>query len=493
MPEDTATIICTRRNKKLQDKTDIFNLVYDSYKGGKHYTDGNHLWNISTKESSQDFELRKERAIYINIIKPIISLLSAKLYSREVKRNFPPSLDYVKENVGNGKSISKFMQDFAILSGLMTMGVLIDSPSEQELIDKQILTKKDAVESGKHPYVKRYFPWQIRDFYFDEMGKLEWVILDDTFYNAVNPFEKPEKQERYTLWTKTEFKRYRRVKDSDNPKKAVYELEIEGKHPVGYVPFNMKSWEDSDDDNISDTSFEDAAIIARQIYNVMSYLDEMIAAGTFKHLFYPAPGPEKIPQEFLMNGTSGAMVTFFNGQFGQPFYAGADLQSVAPFIQAIEYYSAKIYEIFGQDQDRDKKYIQSGVAKELEFSKSETMLKSAAHTLEELEEWILITMSKYHTDITDSERGEIEVEYQKEYQSEDIDAKLAQLFQITTTPFDSLNKESWAEIVKVILAKTDNAKMKKILSEIYQASEGGPSGTESDKNTLPEGDTEGIT
>ena len=444
--------LLNRRHPKLAEKADIHKLLSDSYRGGQVYIDNDHLWRYSSREPEFQFADRLKRAVYINDIRPIVDILVSKLYANDVHRLIPDELKFVKENIGGGISIETFMKRLSTHSAMYTCGVLVDSPSVERL--EGIETLKDQIDANVNPYAKIYMPWQIRDFYLNGYGEIEWVLLDDTECLGGNPFADEKKKRLYTLWTDTTYQKF-------SLEGKTVELISEGEHPCQEVPFMFVNWQEQDSDFISDTSFETAAILSRQIFNVMSYLDEMLAAGTFKHLFYPG-STKDLPPDFTKNGVSGSAVTGFDGTKGTPFFAGQDLQNVAPFIEAINYYKKNILSLFGMDEDHDKKYVQSGIAKSLEFSKSENLIKSAASNMEEVEEWIMIFLGRWL-----GKELSVEVEYNKKYQQEDVDAELARLLQITMTPYKTVNQEAWAQTVKLLLSNIDNKKLKEIMSEIY--------------------------
>jgi hypothetical protein len=58
-----------------------------------------------------------------------------------------------------------------------------------------------------------YLPFNIVNFHFDKTGILEWVILDNTYYNNPDPLIKGEVIKIHRLWTKEYYQDFEIITD----------------------------------------------------------------------------------------------------------------------------------------------------------------------------------------------------------------------------------------------------------------------------------------
>ncbi len=421
--QEQLKIIATRTSSKINSKKSIWKLISDSYAGGETYIKSNNLFQY-VKEGSPEHKNRKARSVFLNHVQPIADTLAGFIFSHDVKREVPSNLNYIIEKASKGKCLDAFMQIVATHSMMYTTAILVDSPSFNP---EEIRTANDRNEAGLNPYCVMYYPWQIRDFHLDDEGELEWIILDDCGIDSSDPFSEEKKKELYSLWTRDSLLRVEVKKDEE--KKDVYSVEKELNHNLGIVPVVLSNFRDADDDSISETPFEDIALLDRAIYNYLSYLDEMIAAGTFKMLFVPIEKESDLPKELITQGVSNLTVFPYNGKLSNsPEFKGAGLDSIEPFIKVIELYLKEIFNKVGLDKDQEKAYVQSGVAKALEYKKAESFLSVGADQLEETEKKIFRILSKWEG-MTDADAN-IEIEYQEKFTEEELDTTITRLMQM---------------------------------------------------------------
>lgn len=453
-----ANEIATRRHPQIAQKERIWSLISDSYAGGDVYLRGSHLIQYP-KESTVGHEARKKRSVYFNHVQPLADMLAGFIYSRKIERKIPTQLQYMVEQASKRKSLDSFIQTVAIHSLLYTCGILVDSPSDAG----EYLTEADRQEAGKNPYCVLYMPNRIRDFYCDDEGCLEWVLLDNSTTDASDPLKPGMIKKVYRLWTRTEIIDYNiEIKNNQSEAQEIARRE----HTLGVVPFIFVNWRDVDEDYICETPFEDIALLDRQIYNCLSYLDEMLAAGTFKMLFFPVGSKEDIPQAVIDAGVGGSSFVVFNMESkSPPFFAGHTLDDVAPFVSAMQMYMGEIYSKVGLDKDQEKLYVQSGVAKDLEFQKCEAMLRLGAKQLEQTEKKIFELAAMWTGGTADG----VEITYGVDFQSDRIDDQLTRLYTLSMQPFEKLKKASLKKIVGMVLADLPEQDRTEIIAEIDAA------------------------
>lgn len=456
MEESPYSIIATRRNSKLSAKSDIYKLLSDSYKGGFDYVNAtpSHLEQYD-REYSGAYKKRQKRSVYINFLQPIVDLLVGFIFKDPPNRSdIPPELEFMTENASKRKGMNSFMQAVATQSASMTVGVLVDSPSFDPA---QYQTEADRIAAGLQPYACMYMPWQIRDFACDDQMNLLWVLLDDCRTEKSDPLKPAQERKIFKLWTRSFYQDFEIKQDQVTKTEKV----VPGDpmpHRLGEVPFHFVNWRDIDDDYVSDSPMEDIAIISRMIYNIMSYLEEMLASGTFKTLFFPVKSKDDIPEAITKKGVSESPVATFDGTLSNvPFFAGAKLEEIAPFVQAFDLYKRQIYAKVGMDVDRDKTYVQSGAAIGKEFQKTEALLKAGSEAMEECEEFIYRMAALWQGKKLDE--SQIEVEYIRDYQQADIAAEFTRLKAVYDMALPDLSRLALEKIAKMIFPDEDAKKL----------------------------------
>jgi len=453
MSDTPYSIIASRRNSKLAAKDSIYKLLSDSYKGGYDYINAkpSHLEQYE-REYTEAYNKRQKRSVYINFVQPIVDLLTGFVYREPPNRSkVPPSLEIITERASKRKGMTSFMMSLCPQAIMMTMGVLVDSPAFDSTVYQ---TEADRLSAGLQPYACMYFPWHIRDFACDSQMKLEWVLLDDSHTVKNDPLKKAEDVKVYRLWTKQKYQDFEIKDDAQSGTKTVV-MTKEGTHGLGEVPFHFVNVRDSDDDHVSDSPLEDIGILSRMIYNIMSYLDEMLASGTFKTLFYPILNKEDIPEAVKKKGLSDSPVATFNGNMSkQPYFDGAKLEEVEPFIQAFNLYKLQIFSKVGMDVDRDKTYIQSGAAMGKEFQKTEALLRGISEAMEECEKFIYRMAALWQR-----EKIEVEVEYSKNYQPADVAAEFERLKAVYDMAQPDMSRLALEKIAKIVFPDEDAKKI----------------------------------
>lgn len=446
--QDAYDIIRTRRNAKLESKDSIYRLLSDSYRGGYEYVSKSHLEQYE-REWTKAYDKRKKRSVYINFLQPIVDLLTGFLWAQPVSRKIPEKLKPIEKKASKRKSIDAFMQAVATQAQSYTVGVLVDSPSFDPNV---IRTEADRLAAKVQPYACIYTPWQIRDFACDEMMNLEWVLLDDSRTVKVSPIEKAEYKKIYRLWTRSYYQDFEIKEDAKNsviPQEPVA-------HNIGEVPFNFVNFRDIEDDFISDSPMEDIAILSKAVYNVMSYLEEMLASGTFKSLFFPVMSKDDLPEEVTKKGLSDSPIVAFNASAGKgPYFDGAKLEEISSFKEALNIYILEIFRKIGMDVDRDKTYVQSGSAMGKEFQKTEALLKAGSQALEECETFIFRIAGKWMGENYSDEQ--IKIEYTREFQQSDVAAEFMRLKAVYDMALPDLSRIALEKIVKMLFPK-ENAK-----------------------------------
>jgi hypothetical protein len=456
--------IFSQRHPKLREKEDVYKLIYDSYLGGTRYKQGNYLKKYP-KESVRSFDARKSRAIYFNQLSPIVDMLSGLLFANEPIRTLPSKIQPVLNTIGGSKKINEFMRTVEAYSFMFTIGILVDVKSYDSSI---VRTKRDRKELGIEPYAIIYMPHDIVDFDVNfSDGDLNWVLLDNSYRDHSDPYKPAIDVKIRRLWTREFYQDF--VWDG---KSVSFGEQIP--HNLGVVPFRMHSWRDDDDDMIGETPCEDIAYISRLIYNSMSYMDEMLASGTFKMLTYPSVDG-KVPKNLETGGVGAlSVIPYQVDSSTTPGFIGASLNDIDPFIKAMEFYMAEILKKVGMSTDETKEFVKSGKAKKIDLEKMRALLISGASKAGRLEEWIFKIAGKWQGEDIDAN-----IEYNSSYSNEDLETEIDMLTGLLVHPIKTLRVNVLNLLVKKLLASNlPQSELESIYKEI--------------KNKITE-DTMGIT
>ena len=434
--------IFKNRHPELKKKADNWNLIYNSYIGGVAFKEAGYLIQYP-KESNHSFKIRKTRAVYFNQVSPIVDMLSGLLFMNKPTRVTPKEQNYLLTDISGDKHIDEFMRIVAAHTFLFTCAILVDAPNYDIATAP---TEKDRKEQNLHPYATLYLPFRIRDFNINPSdGELDWIVLDNSYYDHSDPFKNGETVTRYTLWTRTGHQDFER-RGLDGIITSVTDKEIP--HNIGYVPVRLASWRDDNNDFVSETICEDMAMVSKLIYNNLSYMDEMLAAGTFKMLAYPSKDGG-IPDELKAGGVGNLGIIPYNIESSNPpSFIGASLGDIDPFIKAITFYMTEILKKVGLSTDEQKEFVKSGAAKKIDFQKMRALLISGALMMSKLEEWIFKTAALWEgRPIT----SDLKVEYTSAFSDEDLETEVTMLTSLLVLPIKSLQKNATKLIVKKVM------------------------------------------
>ncbi|MCP4648802.1 MAG: hypothetical protein GY853_01800 [PVC group bacterium] len=430
----------TIRHPELKKRENNWQLIYHSYVGGVEYSEAGYLIKYP-KESMGSFTKRKERAVYFNQMSPIVDMISGMLFLNKPTREIPQELKYFETSItpSGDKNLNEFMRLVAAYSFMFTCGVLIDSP---EFDPEEVKTKKDRVDNKLNPYSVLYLPFKIRDFYVnEESGELEWILLDNSYIDHSDPFLKSENIYKYTLWDREKAVDYTRRGERNEvlPGEERY-------HNLGFVPFRFVSWRDDNSDFIAETVCEDIAMVSKLIYNNMSYMDEMLASGTFKMLAYPTKDGST-PDELSQGGVGPLSILPYDLiSHTEPSFIGAELSGIDPFVKAINFYMTEILKKVGLSTDEMKEFVKSGTAKRIDMEKMRALLTSGAMMMSKLEEWMMFTAAKWEGKSVDGR-----VDYTSSFSDEDLETEVTLLTGLLVHPVKSLKIEVLSLLVRKLL------------------------------------------
>lgn len=452
-------IIASRRHPTILAKESIWKMIELNYYGGEYYKNGGYLFQYP-KESDGSFQKRIERSVLFNQLAPVVDLLVGFIFGQAVQRTNTEQIEFMVENASKGAGIDLFMRSVAKWSLMFTCGVLVDSPNFDP-VDVQTELQREQAELN--PYAVLYKPERIRDFSVDKLGNLIWVLLDNSYLDNSDPLVPDKEVVKYRLWTVTDWTDYI-IDPGDGSGDGEITASDPVPHDVGYVPFKFVSWRDDDSDFIAESICEDLALINQSIFNDTSYMDEMLAGGTFKMLLWPS-ADGKAPTALTQGISELGIIPYPIEASKEPKFIGAELKEVTPFIESQEYKIKEFLKKVGMDNDEEKSFVKSGAARKLDFEKVKTILTGGAITLAATELWIYDTAMKWL-----GKENTAEVSYSTDFLNDDNIEKMAAYSEASLLPYDSTKKA--AHKLMATLAFSDDISsedMAEILKEIDEA------------------------
>lgn len=452
---DKAKLIATRQSEKIKAKLPIWTLIYNAYKGGSSFINEENLQQLVIEENSK-YKKRLSRADYTNHTQQLIDVLVGFVFSNAVKREIEPKYSYINDSIYKGKSLQSLMNMVASNCLKSTVGILVDSP----MLD--ITTEKERIDNGLSPYVVYYTPEQICDFETNDKGELEWIILDNSYLDKSNPFEEPTMKIIKRLWTKDFYQDVETIKKAN--KEIEYVLGEEITHTLGLIPFIFVNCRDNDSDNICDSPFEDIVLKSRTIFNYNSWANETLGASSFQILTFPYLDQNDLNEiqglfDVSKGGASDINVYPYKAGTSAPAFIKPD-NSVEDHIKMINQMSEEILNKFGMKQETKGSW-ESGVAKSIDFSKTEAFLKSLSLQLQECERKIIQYCSMY-------EQKEIDViiEYPFTYEKSDIEKELLRLNNAFTIPSTLVQNKAYKEIANILFPDMEQKEIDAISNDI---------------------------
>lgn len=467
---DIQKLVLNRRSPALAAREDIHQLIYDSYHAGVEYTRNGHL-HQHYLECDYDYKKRLERSVYISHVKTLIDIIIGFIYQGDPQRTVAAELRYAVDRINPTTSLDVFMQKTAALSACFTVAILIDAPAFDPEIVKSLADREAA---GLNPYAKRYLPFQIRDYSLDEKNKLNWIIFQDDYEIADDPFAKNVPVIVRSVWTKTDCTRYYYRKEERQGRggepEIVFDHEEKTVHALGEVPVILTSFRDIDSSTFVESFAENLALLDKCIYNYLSLLDVLLSKNAIKPLMYPSRDgnvPEGLNDAAALSKLT--VIPYPLEVTNKPFYLETTNTEIESYITSINLLLQEIRNLVGLSAEQSFSGI-SGTAKSIELQKLTSLLKQGSKNLERVENEIMRLVCLW-----EKKTYNYSIEYQHEFNNEDIDILINQLNQLLTIDSKTLRALSVREMVKKILPSTDEKTMQIILDEVNeQATPAGP-------------------
>lgn len=377
---------------------ELYKLLRDSYDGMGGYADCSYL-RKHERESEAKYKQRQDLAYYLNYFKPCVDAHVAPIFKslaiREWKGAGAATWEIYANDVDfRGTELKDFMKQVAHKSKIYgTCFIVMD---RVETLGELTLA---ALEEDRNniPYTFIVDPVSVEEVEVDKFGRItKFVYYEQDAYN-----EGARAKRTLTIdgW---------KLEDSKGEKQGAWEL---GCVPVIPVP----SKNDNETFNpLPPSEFISIAKTNQSIYNMSSWLNDILINQTFSVLVYPSNNETE-----LTIGTSNAL--------GFPPEASHEPKFIAPAADPANILHAEIdrlqqecYRMAGVVNVTGVKSEQSGVAKAWDFERTNQVLSDFADILESVE----LRIAKLFQRFTKVE-FEYTVNYPNDFSIADVQTELA--------------------------------------------------------------------
>ncbi len=469
--------IAQRRHPEYAERKTHWEFLEACYEGGREWFDTNIFQYV--KEGDVEFKARVKRAFRFNHTREVVDLVNKYVFRTTTARNSEDAPNSVqkfwKSATSEGYDIDYLMAQICKRSSISgRIYIVVDNTATSEVLSQ-------ADEEDVQTYAYWVGPQDALDMSFDELGKLNWILLREKYRNDDDPFGESESQsEQFRLWTRNGWILFRYVKQeesstvsSDKDDKKKVEIFDRGTHTLDMVPVIIVDHMDSDNPYSSPALINDIAYQDRAVANYLSNLDAIIQDQTFSQLVLPAqglmPGEEEKAEEKLTEmGTK--RIFLFNGEGGMsPEYISPDPQQAELIITAIRTIINEIYHSVGMAGERTKEDNSmgidnsSGVAKAYDFERVNALLINKSKSLAKAENEILTLVARWNGE----EHNPDHITWADNFDVRGLadEFEIASSLSLISAP-DTVRKEQMKTLVEKLFPTISDELKKKMFDEI---------------------------
>jgi hypothetical protein len=389
-----------RRHPVFAEMEAHWDFLESTYEGGRAWFKQNlHKY---VKEGEQEYRHRLQRAYRFNHTREVVDLLDKYVFKIDIKRNddAPECIkSFWKRATLNESPIDDFMK--RVSNRASTYGrpwIVVDSTKTAD-----ITTKADEKAADARVYAYIVKPQHVLDMSYDDLAKLQWILIYETARDDADPMESSGKLiDRYRLWTRDFSQMFQVDVDSKGKKTIVVNDPIV--HGLGVVPVFAADNVISDDPYTSPALIADAAYLDRAVANYLSNLDAIIQDQTFSQLVIPAQAltaGDEAHDKLVEMGTK-RIFTYDASGGDKPGFISPDVKQADLIVKVISKIINEIYHSIGLAGERTKEDNSqgidnsSGVAKAYDFERVNSLLAAKADALEQVERKLCQLVALYN-------------------------------------------------------------------------------------------------
>jgi len=352
------------RHQAYSRTADEWNFFLASYRGGAEYVRQGNLFSHRLEHKgpeANDFAERRRRSYYLNYCRPIVDLYTSYLF-KEQPHISPdePFAHLFTDADGKGVGLVEFMKRTATLSSIFG----------------HVWVGTDRPKDGGRAYLTMFYPQNFLNWETDGHDRLEWCLVREPWGRCEVVKEADRigiidgKSWVYRLWTTDEWF----VLDSKG------RLIEQGEHGYGCVPFVCVKHRDVEGELLGESLIADIAYVNREIYNLSSLLQEILARQTFSQLV--AQGSSEEYGDIARLGTSSIFL-YPEGK-NAPQFISPDTSQAQILIDAIDRAISEIYRLANLRRGSvTGETEQSGISKAFDFLDTYQVLADKAQQTED--------------------------------------------------------------------------------------------------------------
>lgn len=462
-----ADIIFSEREHPLYEKyVDDWELYQSAAEGGKEFINDTNLFSHRL-EDAEDFESRLDRAHFLNFCDTIPSMYNSYIFKEGVERPGNSELEQFRTNVdGKGTNISEFIKNAGYWASVYgAVHILVNQP----VLTKTPKSRADQKENGQYPYASIIFPTQLKDWSLDRQGNFNWVIIETTYYDDIDPNVEREESQHYMLITKDRWE----IQDEDGePVKFSDGAPNNGPNDLGIIPI-YTIYNKRGTDKVGKSLLKDIVYINRSIFNWGSCIDEQIERQTFSQLVVPDDGSmaekeESGESDILREIGTSSLWTFPFDARHPPAFISPDVANIETIWKQIVDHIKEIFRLSGlQGGTSDLYTSKSGRQSQYSFIGVNSALAEKSASYQEAENQISkLALMHLGSDPTSFQ----EVKYPSTFDIQALADEIDSIFSIMERNFSvRLNKELQKNVARKALPHATQ----KVLIEVEQEIESG--------------------
>lgn len=278
MADNAATLAAKKaagrsriQNQTKKNKGVTFQLLRDAYYGTGGFADGGHLVQHK-RETLEKYQSRQELAYFLNYTAPAVNSHVDPIFRQEISRDWTGGKlweQFVDDTDNAGTKIQGLAKRAALGAKLFGVNfIVMDNDPDQPA------TLAEVIEQRKLPYAFIVEPDRVVDARTDKFGRL-------TKFSYKEAKDDAEDDDDYNIRTFTATGWY--VTDKDGKQIA------QGKYGIKRVPVTIWASREMDPAVVFQPSeFASIAKANKAIYQLCSWLDEILQNQAFSVLIYPS-------------------------------------------------------------------------------------------------------------------------------------------------------------------------------------------------------------
>lgn len=345
------------------NKVELYKLLEDAYAGRGGFQTGEYLAR-HTREDVEKYRLRQTLGYYLNYIKPCVDAHVAPVFKTLAVRDYEgPGSKAWEQFASNvnflGDGIDKLMKKAASSAKLNGVAYIVMDMAEGLTVNSLADYEQDR---NNLPYAFVVDAIAVKEVVLDKFGRItKFVYAEPDAGSEIMPATRTMTAEGWSL------------QSSQGERKGVWNI---GCVPV--IPLYSKEHKTHDPFPVSE--FASAARANLAIYNMCSWLNEILMNQTFSVLTYPNSGAE----EELVLGTNNALS--YPAESGHaPAFIAPPADPATVLATQIANLQQEIYRMAVVVNVTGSSKLQSGQAKAWDYEATNQILSDFADTVENAE------------------------------------------------------------------------------------------------------------